>query len=145
VTTKKPDIDSVTTKTEAMNMIVFLKLKISKTANSENSIVDLISKKEVKGKLNDPREPQQAQYNDYLTIDLLDKDDNTVSSTILEHPLYKRVEYTAEENKQLVTRSLSLNEDIFFVRLHVKSIFSKIVISESLNKSEKKRIGTITL
>ena len=139
--TRKTGIHSV--QAESVSSLVFLNFKISKASNSENSVVELISKKKVNGKINNVNELQPAQYNNYLKIDLLDEKDNLVSSTILEHPLYRRVEYTADDNKQLLTKSLSLKEEPFFVRIQVRSSFSKIAISESLNKSKMKKIALI--
>lgn len=142
-TVRKPDVSSVKPEAKPINQLVFLSFTISKISDSENSVVNLISKKKLNGKINDVNELKPANYTHYLAIDLLDDNDNLLSSTILEHPLFRQVEYTTDDNKQLLTKSLSSKEDSFFVRIQVKSNFSKISISESLNKSKLKRIGLI--
>ncbi|WP_221390703.1 hypothetical protein [Dyadobacter sp. NIV53] len=140
---KKPGAGFVKPGAEPVSLLVFLNFKISKISDSENSVIELISKKKVNGKINIINEIQPAQYTNYLTIDLLDDNDNLVSTTIIEHPLYRQVEFTADDNKKLLSKSISLKEESFFVRVQSKSSFSKIAISESLNKSITKKISLI--
>lgn len=127
------------------DMIVFFALRISKPSDSEKSTVDLISKHQSEGKIQNAYRASELEYDNYLLIETRDSRDNCTNTIIMEHPLYKYVESVNDQKGQLSTRFVTLNRTEFLIRLQTKSSDTKVVISEILKKGEKQLINIIIL
>ena len=135
--TKAPqDNPSITAPTE---QIVFLNLKIQKAPNGNK--ITLLSKTKTTGKIK--QNPQKPRSQEYLTIEVFNN--NTLYQTTYNtHPLYKNIEYADEQN-QLTTKSIQLDQDEFFIRLQTKSGQTKVRIYETLKDKPKTELITLTL
>ena len=123
------------------NAIYFLVFKISKDSLQEKSSIELVSTTKSIGKFKNDNLDHIDSEN-YLTFDLYEQD-QLINTILLEHPLYKNVEYV--EGNTFATKSIELNTEEFFVRIQMKGNSNKIKVSETLKDSIKKELLSIKL
>lgn len=111
----------------AGNSILFLVLKIRKDPAQGKNTVELLSKTVSAGKIKREAPPTHIS-NSYLTIDVYRKN-RIVHTLMIEHPLYKHIEYAAE-NGVLASKDVELDEAEFFIRMQSQGDMVKI--SETL-------------
>ncbi len=118
------------------NLITFLVLNIHRDSLNATHVVELISKTESTGIL---KKQQAFTTENYLTMYAY-SGKYIVDSIILEHPLYKHLEYVDEHSKFAVMDTVINTED-FFVR--VQGRFDELSIFETLKNEPTKRLNTI--
>ncbi len=123
------------------NAIVFVILRIRKDSVEENNVIEFVSKTKIIGKIKNEYQSQVDSEN-FLTIDLYEQD-KLIKTIVIAHPLYKNVEYL--EGNSLVSKSIELNTEEFFIRLQIKDNSNKIKISETLKNATSKELTTIKL
>ena len=123
------------------NAIVFVILRIRKDSVQEKNVIEFVSKTEIIGKIKNEYQSQVNSEN-FLTIDLYEQD-KLIKTIAIAHPLYKNVEYL--EGNSLVSKSIELNTEEFFIRLQIKDKSNKIKISETLKNATSKELTTIKL
>jgi hypothetical protein len=123
------------------NSIYFLVFKISKDSLEEKSSIELVSTTKTIGKFKNDN-LDHIDSDNFLTFELFEKD-QLVKTIVLEHPLYKNVEYV--EGNTFATKSIELNTEEFFVRIQMKGNSNKIKVSETLKDSIKKELLSIKL
>jgi len=107
----------------------------------EKNVIEFVSKTEIIGKIKNEYQSQVNSEN-FLTIDLYEQD-KLIKTIAIAHPLYKNVEYL--EGNSLVSKSIELNTEEFFIRLQIKDKSNKIKISETLKNATSKELTTIKL
>lgn len=118
------------------NIISFLVLNIHTDKIKTTNIVSLISKKEANGTL---KKQQEVQAVNYLSIYAY-SENKVIDSTFIEHPLYKHLEYTDDNNKFAVLDTV-LNSADFFVRL--KGHFNEVKIFETIKNKHTIALNTL--
>jgi len=124
------------------NTIVFLVLRISKDSIQGKNVIEFVHKTKSLGKIKDNNN-SHFNYENYLTIDVYQQD-SIIHTMVIEHPLYKHVEYSGDNNI-LVSKYIELNKEEFFIRLQMTGDSNKIRISETLNNTSKKELAIIKL
>lgn len=124
----------------AGSSILFLVLKIRKDPDGGKPAVDLLSKTASAGKIK-PEAPLQAVPEHYLTIDTY-RGRRIVHTLIMEHPLYRHIEYVTE-NGTLASKDVEPGEAEFFIRLQVQG--DAVWISETTPQKAKTILTKIKL
>ncbi|MES2766256.1 MAG: hypothetical protein V4642_10325 [Bacteroidota bacterium] len=124
------------------NAIVFVVLKIRKDSAQGKNIIEVVSKTQSAGIIKNKAQTRTDPEN-YLTIDTF-KNDSLFSTMTMEHPLLKRIEYIDDKNT-LQSKSIELDTEEFFIRLHIKGKSNWLRISETLKNGLKKELTTIQL
>lgn len=121
--------------------IYFLVLRISKDSIQGKNTIELVSTTKTIGKFkNDSHNSIDSE--NYLNIDLYEKD-QFINTIVLEHPLYKNVEYL--DGNKLKTKYIELKTADFFIRLQMNGNSNMIKISETLNNSIKEELLSFKL
>jgi hypothetical protein len=132
----KSPIEGTPTKQEQpTDYIVFLVFKMQKeTDTNKITLIDQIIKPGIM-----KSEPEATIDSDtYLSIDLFQN--NKLLKTIKkEHPLYKHIEYT-DDNNQLTSKNIEVEQDDFFIRIQKKSFPIQVKISEVIKNNLKKEL-----
>ena len=116
-------------------MIVF-------TAAPEKNSIELVSKTAAAGKLKNDEQDGHS-FRNLLAIDLYEQD-SLVRRVIIEHPLFKQVEYV-DSNKMLGSKFVVLDKADFFLRMQITERSSLIRISEKLEDKNLQELKTIEL
>lgn len=124
------------------NAIVFVVMKIKRLAAEGKSIVTLISESRSLGTIKG-NNLKSKNYENYLTMNVYEHG-KLGSTVIIEHPLYKYVEYLDSTNT-LSMRFIELEEDEFFVRLQMHTRSGEIQIFEKIKGEEERELNTIKL
>ena len=122
--------------------LVFLTLRISHDSVDGGNHIEVIDKKKVDGQIK-TSDNKPVHYQNYLSVYLY-SGDSLVRSMIIEHPLYKNIEYLDADN-HLATKDVRLQQDDFFIRLQLTGRSDKIRIYETLKNTPKKELATIKL
>ncbi len=120
--------------------MLFLVFKIRKNAGQDGSSIELLSKTQGAGKVKRSATPPPIT-NHLLTIDFYRKN-KIVHAMIIEHPLYKHIEYTDETGK-LASKDIELDEAEFFIRMPVQG--DAVKISETIRPGAEKLLTKIKL
>ncbi|HUH74703.1 MAG TPA: hypothetical protein VLZ75_09865 [Chitinophagales bacterium] len=112
-------------------VIYFLVFNISQDTALKNSTIHLTSKINSVGEIKNNFQ-EHIDSENYLKVEVYDKD-LLINTIIIEHPLYKNIEYFDEE--KLSTKFIELDSADFFIRLQVNNPSNVINISEVLNHS----------
>lgn len=112
-------------------VIYFLVFNISQDTALKNSTIHLTSKINSVGEIKNNFQ-EHIDSENYLKVEVYDKD-LLINTIIVEHPLYKNIEYFDEE--KLSTKFIELDSTDFFIRLQINSPSNVINISEVLNHS----------
>lgn len=123
------------------NAIVFVVLKIKKDSIQGVNVIETVSKTKSIGKLKNDFQDQIDSEN-YLTIDLFEQD-KLIKTSFIAHPLYKHVEYF--DGNDLISKSIELNQEEFFIRIQIKDNSNKIRISEKLKNTSSRVLTTLKL
>ena len=118
------------------NLISFIVLKIHNDTISSTRVVKYISKKESTGEIK-KQHTLPGKY--YLTIYTY-TGKHLVDSLILEHPLYKHIEYV-DEHKKFAVKDTVINSAEFFVRL--QGHFNEIKIFETIKNKSPQQLNSI--
>ena len=123
----------------AANEITFLVFKIEKDT-AKNKIV-LISKTATTGKIKKVR--QKPLSENYLMVETYYN--GTLNETsYTEHPLFKTVEYTDEQNR-LASKYVEPDTGEFFIRLQTKTGQTTVRIYETVKNNPNTELLTLTL
>ena len=101
--------------------------------SSGKSIVQLISKKETDGTIKG--KPPVTPPPTRLVISLLDKSGGVKVEEIVDHPLFREVEYTNEKN-ELSRKALNLKNAEFFVRMNLPLSADRVQVTEVINQEK---------
>lgn len=123
--------------------ILFLSFKISRDSSAGISEVELMKRKVVAGKIKKNKHIH-ADFKSALEMQFCDKKGNVIASQIIEHPLFKNIEYLNERNEYQM-KFVVLKEAEFFIREQKASEYWQIKIRESLNNSGFREIGKFLL
>jgi hypothetical protein len=118
------------------NLITFLVLNIHMDTIKSQNIVEFVSKKESTGVI---KKQHSFPTKYYLTIYAY-SGKHIIDSLILEHPLYKHIEYV-DENKNFAVMDTIIKSAEFFVRL--QGHFNEIKIFETLKNKSTQKLNTI--
>jgi hypothetical protein len=118
------------------NLISFLVLNIHMDTINSKNVVEFVSKKESIGVI---KKQNSFPTNYYLTIYAY-SGKHIIDSLILEHPLYKHIEYV-DVNKNFAVMDTIINRAEFFVRL--QGHFNEIKIFETLKNKSTQKLNTI--
>ena len=121
--------------------ILFLVLRISKDSVQKKNVIELVSQKKVEGTIKD-NDQSSGEYENYMTIEYF-RQNKLAKIIVLEHPLFKRMEYP--ENNVLISKSLDLHREEFFIRLQIKGISNQVRISETLKGNNRRELITLDL
>lgn len=114
---------------------------MSKDSLQGKNNIELVEKTKTNGKIkNDYQNPIDSE--NYLTIDVYEND-KLINTLVIEHPLYKRVEYS--DGKTLISKSVELNMAEFFIRLQLNENSHQLKISETIKNTAKKELTTINI
>ncbi|WP_323033790.1 hypothetical protein [Paracoccus sp. (in: a-proteobacteria)] len=123
--------------------IVFLVFKIVDDSIQHKRKIELIRKIEAPGKIKINTDLVQ-RYENYLDVNFYD-DTILVTSTRIEHPLFRRVEFTKDDNS-LTSAVTRIPEAEFFLRVQLTQTHNyTIKISETLGTQESTLIADIPL
>jgi hypothetical protein len=132
--------DSAAIIPESSDKIVFLVFKMTKHTGSQSSI-ELLSKTTANGKMKKGNE-KHINPDNFLTVDI--QPQGQPSETLLiNHPLYKVVEYVGEGNKY-TSKKVEADEAEFFFRVQAVGA-TTIRISETLKNNSKTELITLTI
>ncbi len=121
--------------------IVFLVLRISKDSIQKKNVIEFVSKTKSEGKIKNDNQ-ENLSYDNYLTIEVYEKD-KRVNTIIMEHPLFKQVEYL--DGNTLSSKSVVLDKQEFFIRLQIKGESAQIKVYETLKNTTQKELTTLKL
>jgi hypothetical protein len=141
-TARRIEPDQTNLQNRDQDLIGFLVFKIRKDSVRGKDVIELVSKTQSDGKIKG-NSPASTDFEDYLTIEVF-KQNKLINVTFIEHPLYKHVEYVDEQGN-LSTKYIELDQAEFFVRLQMKGNSNKIRISETLKNAPKRELKTIIL
>lgn len=132
----KQNISSLENDKKELNLITFLVLNIHQDRMRSIHVVEFVSKKESTGEI---KKQHIFTSENYLTVYAY-SGKHIVDSLILEHPLYKHIEYV-DENKKFAVMDTVINSADFFVR--VQGQFDEIKIFETLKNKTTQQLNTI--
>lgn len=137
--TKSPIQDTTSKQEQPSDFIVFLVFKMQKESDSISNSIQLIDQIIKPGKMKTGTEAESTIYSEnYLTIDVYQN--NQLLKTILkEHPLYKHIEYT-DDNNHLTSKNIEVKQDDFFIRLQKNETPIQVKISEIVKNNPKKEL-----
>lgn len=121
--------------------IMFLIFSIQRDSVMGKNKIELISKVKSAGTIKKISQENHS-YENYLTFEVNEKG-KPLNTIILDHPLYKKVEYL--DGDTLTTRSIVLDKQEFFIRLQLHGDLTQIKIIETLKNAQKKEVTTIKL
>ena len=134
--TSKPSTKNVESETKEPNVISFLMFNIHKDTINLANVVTLVKKIESNGKI---KKQRNFLAKNYLTIYSY-SGKQILDSLIIEHPLYKHLEYL-DENKKFMVKDTVITSADFFVRLQGK--YNELKIVETLKNKSAKELNII--
>ena len=121
----------------AENSFLYLTFSISKDTVTGATQIELKNKIEIAGLVKSTHESYTSK--NFLECSFVDKNNKVISTQLLDHPLFYRSE-TLNENRQLETKTVELNNSEFALRVNKTASIDKLMINENLeNKSPEKR------
>jgi hypothetical protein len=118
------------------NSFLYMTFSISRDTINKATHIELKNKKEIVGFVKSTSESYTSK--NFLQCTFVDINNKVISTQILDHPLFFRAE-TLNDNQQLVTKTLEMNNSEFVLRLNKNANIYKLIINENLeNKSPKK-------
>ena len=120
----------------AENSFLYLTFSISRDTVTRATQIELKNKSEIVGSVKSTDESYTSK--NFLECNFVDKNNKVILSQKLDHPLFYRAE-TLNENQQLETKTVELNNAEFVLRINKTANISKLIINENLeNKSPEK-------
>ena len=135
--TERSDVSANST-----NTIFFFVFKISKNSVQGKNAIELVSKTPAAGKIK-KEDQDQTNFQNSLNIDLFEED-SLIKRVVIEHPLFKHVEY-ADSNNALASKFIELDKADFFLRLQITERSTMIRISEKLQNKNLQELTIIKL
>jgi D-alanyl-D-alanine carboxypeptidase len=120
---------------EDKDSIVFVVLNIQKDPALDKSAIKLVNKTQTPGTIKKQNQELQSSKN-YLSISVYNKKD-LLDSIIIDHPLYKHIEYVNSEHV-FETKDTILNQSEFFIRFHSKVNSIELRFIETINNLTSK-------
>jgi hypothetical protein len=121
----------------AENSFLYLTFSISRDTVTGATQIELKNKREIAGSVKSTNESYTSK--NFLECTFVDKNKKEISTQKLDHPLFYRAE-TLNENRQLETKTIELNNSEFVLRVNKTASIDKLMINENLeNKSPEKR------
>lgn len=120
--------------------IVFLLFKMSFDSIQNKNTLTLLEQTSTNGKLKQALSVPE-NFENYLTLDVIEPSGKKTKIE-LPHPLFKQFEY--EEAGKLISKSIQLKEDKFFVRLQLKGS-NKIKIYETIKSFPQRELLSFKL
>ncbi len=121
----------------AENSFLYLTFSISRDTVTGATQIELKNKSEIAGVVKSTHESYTSK--NFLECSFVDKNNKVISTQLLDHPLYYRAE-TLNENRQLETKTIELNNSEFVLRVNKTASIDKLIINEILeNKPPEKR------
>jgi hypothetical protein len=121
----------------AENSFLYLTFSISRDTVTGATQIELKNKSEIVGSVKSTNESYTSK--NFLECTFVDKNNKVISTQKLDHPLFYRAE-TLNENRQLETKTIELNNSEFVLRVNKTDSIDKLIINENLeNKSPEKR------
>jgi hypothetical protein len=125
--------------------IIFLTFSIKHNKIKKESACQLISIQTVEGKAKIVRSDKDSTlYRNYLLCNYTDEKGNVEFSTVIEHPLYKTMEYVDENNK-LGIKQLDLDSAQFSLRVNSIPGMTRLQISQVVHKSNPEKLINIRI
>jgi hypothetical protein len=125
--------------------IIFLTFSILHDKIKQEYSCKLINQKTVDGKAKEIRSDNDSTfYRNYLVCNFTDEKGNIRLTSVLEHPLFKTVEYQ-DENKQFGVKQLNLDSAQFSLRVNKLPGMSRVQISQVINKNVPENLTNIKL
>lgn len=121
--------------------IVFIVMKISRDSLKKQSNIQIINKIKTPGTFKNNDRSSVVNPN-FLTMEV-NNNGNVVHTFVLEHPLYKVVEYS--DGDKLMAKQLKLDEEEFYVRLQSNDASTELKIYETLSGVSKTLLTSIKL
>lgn len=137
-TTKQTVMEEIIVVNFLDDKICFLVFDISRSTTSEISNIKLTQTTFADGKIK-PHTPILDNVST-LIFKIYDSDNNS-NTYLLEHPLFRRMEHSHEENG-LSTRTVKLSNSEFFMRIPINEKSKLLTISESIEGSAPVEIIT---
>ncbi|MBK6285636.1 MAG: hypothetical protein IPF54_25865 [Draconibacterium sp.] len=120
----------------AANSFLYLTYRISRDTVTRATHIELKNKSKIAGSVKSTGESYTSK--NFLECTFVDKNNKVVSTQKLDHPLFYRAE-TLNDNRQLETKSVELNDSEFVLRVNKTAGIDKLIINENLdNKSPVK-------
>jgi hypothetical protein len=125
--------------------IIFLNFSIIHDKIKQEYSCRLINQKTVNGKAKEIRsDNDSAYYQNYLLCNFTDEKGNIKLTSVLEHPLFKTVEYQ-DENGKLSLKQLNLDSAQFSLRVNKLPDMSSVQILQVINKNTPEKLTNIKL
>lgn len=126
--------------------LIFVNFKIIKDTTAEFSTVNLTEIKITDGSLKKTNltEIYKPFYQNQLRCVFEDDNDKNIYETIIEHPLFKKYEYTKDDGTYGV-KDVVLKEVVFFIRTDYNDQMKYIRIFEKLSSTNEKEIAKLEL
>jgi hypothetical protein len=137
-----PQKPLTTTQEEITDKIVFMMFNIRHDSVRQKSIVTLLEQKPVAGTIKE--KPQDEHRPDNYLLAEVCRDTTVLQTIILEHPLYKQVEFINGE-QQFAKKEVMLPQAEFFLRLQLRGRGLELRVSEVLHKKEKTQLNIFKL
>ena len=119
------------------NSFLYLTFSISRDTVTGATQIELKNKSEIAGVVKSTHESYTSK--NFLECSFVDKNNKVISTQLFDHPLFYRAE-TLNENRQLETKTVELNNSEFVLRVNKTASIDKLVINENLeNKPSEKR------
>lgn len=134
--------DSLPTAQNETNEIVFLTFRIDKDSVSKTNKLTLTNKTKSAGKFKKTVEDKPHHAN-FLTLEVFTKGKPS-QTIVIEHPLFKHLEYTDKDNKYAF-KDAEVDTEEFFVRIQTNGSDNSVLISETLQNSQKRILLTLNL
>lgn len=112
--------------------LIFLTFTVTTDSNGNNN-VQLVSKKETDGNIKVNQQLENPLK--YMIVSLLSQEHTVLEEQIVEHPLYKEVEYT-NDKKEFERKALNLKEAEFFVRMKLPEAAAFVTVTEVIEKNK---------
>lgn len=120
----------------AANSFLYLTYHISRDTVTGATQIKLKNKSEIAGSVKSTGESYTSK--NFLECTFVDKNNKVVTTQKLDHPLFFRAE-TLNENRQLETKTVELNDSEFVLRVNKTAGIDRLIIKENLeNKASEK-------
>ena len=133
-------------KSESTAKLIFINFIIIKDSAQDNSTVNITQVKITEGRIKKKNLPDiyQPVYQNELRCVIVDKNEKNIYKTILEHPLFKRYEYSMEDGS-ISAKNIVLKKAVFFIRTDYNPDMKYVHVFEKLSPSEEKEIAKLEL
>ena len=121
----------------AENSFLYMTFSISRDTITKETHIELKNKSEIVGFVKTTNESYTSK--NFLQCTFVDKNNKLISTQILDHPLFFRAE-TMNDNRQLETQTIEMNNSEFVLRINKTDNLYKLIINENLENKTPKTI-----